>query len=148
MSNLGNKDIMAKNIKHYMESRGVDRNKICSDLNLKYTTFTDWVNAKTYPRIDKIEMLANYFGITKADLVEDFSSSNNDTQLTKRDERDIQKRLKAILEDMDNDGMAMFNGDAEMDEETRELLRVSIENSVRLAKIRAKEKFTPKKYKK
>lgn len=148
MSNLGNKDIMAKNIKHYMESRGVDRNKICSDLNLKYTTFTDWVNAKTYPRIDKIEMLANYFGITKADLVEDFSSSNNDTQLTKRDERDIQKRLKAILEDMDNDGMAMFNGDDEMDEETRELLRVSIENSVRLAKIRAKEKFTPKKYKK
>lgn len=126
----------------------MDRNKICSDLNLKYTTFTDWVNAKTYPRIDKIEMLANYFGITKADLVEDFSSSNNDTQLTKRDERDIQKRLKAILEDMDNDGMAMFNGDAEMDEETRELLRVSIENSVRLAKIRAKEKFTPKKYKK
>ena len=42
----------------------------------------------------------------------------------------------------------MFNGDTEMDEETKELLRASIESSVRLAKIRAKEKFTPKKYKK
>ena len=34
-------------------------------------TFSDWVNAKTYPRIDKIELMANYFGISKADLVED-----------------------------------------------------------------------------
>lgn len=33
-------------------------------------TFSDWVNAKTYPRIDKIEMMANYFGISKSDLVE------------------------------------------------------------------------------
>jgi len=36
-------------------------------------TFSDWVNAKTYPRIDKIELMANYFGISKADLVEERS---------------------------------------------------------------------------
>lgn len=75
MSSLGNKEIMAKNIRYYMESRGVDRNKICDDLGFRYTTFSDWVNAKTYPRIDKIEMMANYFGISKADLVEDSSLS-------------------------------------------------------------------------
>lgn len=34
-------------------------------------TFSDWINAKTYPRIDKIELMANYFGIEKSDLVED-----------------------------------------------------------------------------
>ncbi|MDN0046565.1 helix-turn-helix transcriptional regulator [Megasphaera hexanoica] len=148
MSSLGNKDVMAKNIKYYMDSRGIDRNKICADLNIKYTTFSDWVNAKTYPRIDKIEMLANYFGVTKADLVEDFDDHEQDSLLNSRDKRDIQKRLQEILDDMNSDGMAMFNGDTEMDEETKELLRASIESSVRLAKIRAKEKFTPKKYKK
>lgn len=74
MSTLGNKEIMAKNIRYYMDSRGIDRNKICADLNLKYTTFTDWINAKTYPRIDKIELMANYFGISKSDLVEDKST--------------------------------------------------------------------------
>ena len=37
-------------------------------------TFSDWINAKTYPRIDKIELLANYFGVLKSDLVEDKSS--------------------------------------------------------------------------
>lgn len=71
MSNLGNKDIMAKNIRRLMDIKGKDRNDICQDLGFKYTTFTDWINAKTYPRIDKIEMLANYFGVSKADLVEE-----------------------------------------------------------------------------
>src|SRR5699024_6313467 len=40
-------------------------------LGVSYSTLSDWVNAKTYPRIDKIEMMANYFGVSKSDLVED-----------------------------------------------------------------------------
>lgn len=75
---LGNKEVMANNIKYYMNKFDVDRNKLCSDLNLKYMTVSDWINAKTYPRIDKIELLAHYFGINKADLVEENSSSGND----------------------------------------------------------------------
>ena len=71
MGGLGNKEIMAKNIKRLMDLRGKDRNDVCKDLGFKYTTFTDWINAKTYPRIDKIEMMANYFGVSKADLVEE-----------------------------------------------------------------------------
>ena len=68
--------------------------------------------------------------------------------LNSRDKRDIQKRLQEILNDMNTDGMAMFNGEDEMDEETKDLLRTSIQHSIEVAKIRAKEKFTPKKYKK
>ena len=49
------------------------RNDICDDLGFKYTTFSDWVNGKKYPRIDKIEMMANYFGVEKSDLIEDKS---------------------------------------------------------------------------
>lgn len=70
MSDLGNKQIMSENIQRLMDSRGIDRNKICADLGFKYTTFTDWVKGKTYPRIDKIEMMAQYFGVNKSDLVE------------------------------------------------------------------------------
>ena len=73
MSSLGNKAIMAENIQRLMDSRGIDRNKICADLGLKYTTFTDWVKGNTYPRIDKIELLANYFGVPKSELVEKYT---------------------------------------------------------------------------
>ena len=74
MTNLGNKDVFAKNLKKYMQLNGKTRNEVCQALGLKYTTFTDWVNGKKYPRMDKIEMLANYFGIKKSDLIEDNDS--------------------------------------------------------------------------
>lgn len=70
MSDLGNKEIFAKNLKYYMNYFKKDRNDICNDLDIPYTTFTDWCKAITYPRIDKIEMLANYFDIKKSDLIE------------------------------------------------------------------------------
>lgn len=73
MSDLCNKAIVAENIQRLMDSRGIDRNKICADLGLKYTTFTDWVKGNTYPRIDKIELLANYFGVSKSELVEKYT---------------------------------------------------------------------------
>ncbi len=79
MSNLGNKEIMAKNIQYYMDKYDKTRQEMCEALGVKYTTFTDWVKGNSYPRIDKIELMANYFGISKADLVED----HNDLQQAK-----------------------------------------------------------------
>lgn len=67
---LGNKEVMANNIIRQMKLKNVDRKQMAKDLNLKYTTLSDWINAKTYPRIDKIELMANYFGVNKSDLVE------------------------------------------------------------------------------
>ena len=70
MSDLGNKEIFVKNLKYYMKLNNKDRNDVCRDLGIPYTTFADWYNAKIYPRIDKIQMLANYFEIKKSDLIE------------------------------------------------------------------------------
>lgn len=70
-NNLGNKEIMAKNIKRYMELNGVSSVDMCHALGVPQSTFSYWINAKTYPRIDKIEKMAEFFHINKADLVED-----------------------------------------------------------------------------
>ena len=71
MDDRNSKKILANNIRHYMELHNKTRNEMCTALNVKYTTFTDWVNAKTYPRIERIEQMANYFGIEKSALLED-----------------------------------------------------------------------------
>ena len=70
MSDLGNKDVFAKNLKYYMELNHKTRNDIAKITNVPYSTVSSWCNALYYPRIDKIEMLANYFNILKSDLVE------------------------------------------------------------------------------
>lgn len=87
---LGNRQIMAANIRYYLDRSGKTRNEICKDLGFKYSTFTDWINGKKYPRIDKIEMMANYFHITKADLVEDrnfFPAASSADQLSHEETR-------------------------------------------------------------
>lgn len=66
-----NKRIMAANIKRYMEAKGVTNQQLCDALGFKYTTLMDWIKAVTYPRIGKIEAMADYFGIQKSDLIEE-----------------------------------------------------------------------------
>ena len=75
MSDLGNKEVMSKNIQYYMNLHNKSRSEICSDLGFKYSTFSDWFKGNVYPRIDKIEMMANYFKINKSDLIEDKKSN-------------------------------------------------------------------------
>jgi len=69
-SELGNKEVFAKNLNYFMRANSVDRNKIAEVTDVKYSTVADWCNGNYYPRIDKIELLADFFGISKADLIE------------------------------------------------------------------------------
>ena len=73
MSNIGNKKTMSENLSYYIELSGKTQKELAETFGIAYSTFNDWVNGKKYPRIDKIEMMAQYFGILKSDLIEDKS---------------------------------------------------------------------------
>ena len=63
-----NREYLATSLSLLMEQTGKSRTEVCKDLNIKYTTLSDWINAKTYPRIDKIDALAKYFNVKKSVL--------------------------------------------------------------------------------
>lgn len=67
------KETLARNLQYFLDKKGIDRNQLCTDLDLKYSTVSEWFQGKKYPRINKIETLANYFGIKKSDLIEESS---------------------------------------------------------------------------
>lgn len=71
MADIENKEVLAKNLQYYMDINGVKRQQLCKQLGLNYSTVSEWLSAKKYPRIDKIEILANYFHIQKSNLIED-----------------------------------------------------------------------------
>lgn len=75
---IGNRDVLARNLKKYIVKSGKDRRTISKELGCSYSTLTDWVNGKKYPRIDRIESLARYFNISKSDLIEDFEAIKKD----------------------------------------------------------------------
>jgi repressor LexA len=70
MSDLGNKEVMAENLRYYVERSGKTQKDMAEILGVSTSTFNDWMLGKKYPRIDKIEMMANYFKIMKSDLIE------------------------------------------------------------------------------
>ena len=71
MSNIGNKETMARNLRFYIEKSGKSQKELAEMVGVASSTFNDWVKGKKYPRIDKIEMLANFFRIQKSDLIEE-----------------------------------------------------------------------------
>lgn len=71
MTSIGNKEILAKNLAYYVDRSGRTQKELAEVAGVAASTFNDWMKAKKYPRIDKIEILANYFGIQKSDLIEE-----------------------------------------------------------------------------
>lgn len=80
-SNIGNKEIFARNLSRYVDKSGRSQKELAELVGVAPSTFNDWMKAKKYPRIDKIEILADIFGILKSDLIEDKEEmqKNNDT---------------------------------------------------------------------
>ena len=68
---MDSKHIFSNNLKYQMELHGKSRQDISAALGISYFTITSWVNGTKYPRMDKVEQLANYFGIKKSDLIEE-----------------------------------------------------------------------------
>ena len=75
MDTVENKEVFARNLQHYIDLHKKNAVEICEDLGLKTSTVSDWLTAKKYPRIDKIEKLANYFMVPKSALIEENGAS-------------------------------------------------------------------------
>jgi len=105
------KEVFAANLRRYMEQRGKTQKELAEIAGVSAPTMHDWLKAKKYPRIDKIEMLANYFGILKSDLIEEKSEEHKKMQEENNTLADIVVRLR-----MDSDFMSVVEDLHSLDE--------------------------------
>lgn len=87
-----NKKIFANNLKFYMEENNVDRYELSKICEVPYSTVSSWLQSSRYPRIDKIQQLADYFSIDKSDLIEGPTNINSSFASTLKQLR-INKKL-------------------------------------------------------
>lgn len=71
MDKKWSKKIFARNLRRYMELSGKNQKELAEIAGVTPPTFNEWINEKKFPRIDRIQRLADYFGILKSDLIED-----------------------------------------------------------------------------
>lgn len=85
MDNIILKQILAKNILRYMSIQNMDRQKMAKRMNVKYSTFCDWVqpNHPSYPKIDKIQAIADILNVKTRNLIEENSDESMDFVIDK-----------------------------------------------------------------
>ena len=127
------------------DSRNVKDSQVAKETGITKSTFSEWKSGKYTPKQEKLQKIADYFGVTINYLMTGTDDNEEQPQLIARDERDISRRLEQTLLDLENQQDALMFDGAPLDEETKELLKASLEHSIRVAKINAK-KFTNKRY--
>ena len=137
-------------LKEYMLKHGYTKADISRMSNIPYTTIDGlFKKGDENTKLSTLKKLAALIGCTIDDMAfntEENSLKAQSISLTPRDERQIAADLEKMLADLDTqNSMAAMGGTVE-DEEDRELLKASLQATMRLAKKIAKEKYTPKKY--
>lgn len=133
-------------IKALCDKEGLSISGLERKLDLGNGTVRRWANA--YPSADKLQKVADYFNVS-TDYLLGRTEEKWAPTLTKNDKKDIAKEVDELLEGIDNETGLAFDGyDMELDEETKRLLKQSLTQTKELARLMAKKKFTPKKYRK
>ena len=65
--------IISKNLKRIMYDAGKTQVEVARDLKLSKATLSSWMNGTRIPRMDKIDILCNYFNVSRADIMEEAS---------------------------------------------------------------------------
>lgn len=133
-----------------LEKYGVTAYKVSKATGIGGSTFTDWKNGRSIPKQDKLQKIADYFGVTIDYLMTGKEEpEKKETTLTPKDERDIKKDLDSIMGKLTNQesGPAAYDGEA-LDPEAAELFREELEIALKRLKIINKEKYNPYKNKK
>lgn len=140
---MGTKDI----IKQKRIELGLTMKELANNVGVSEATISRWESGNIATmKQTKIALLAQVLGISPTILVSGEIPDTTITQLTPRDERQIAQDLEKMLADLDSQNTMEAMGDTVEDDEDRELLRASLQATMRLAKKIAKEKYTPKKY--
>ncbi|MBU5469164.1 helix-turn-helix domain-containing protein [Falcatimonas sp. MSJ-15] len=139
---------IGKRIRLKREELNMTQEELASRLGYKSKTTIAKIENGTNDIVQsKVAAFADVLNTTPAYLMGWTEEPNmQEVTFSSRDKQDIAKRLEATLNDLESNEALMFSGQP-LDDATKELLRLSLENSLRIAKVNAKEKYTPKKYK-
>mgnify|MGYP002675734906 FL=1 len=146
MADEEQKKIFSRNLNNYLLSNNRTQKEVADAIGVSPQTFNTWCQGIALPRMGKVQLLADYFGVGKTYLIDD---KDTNPSLTARDERDIKKDLDNIMDKLRNgeDG-PLYYGDSEIDSASLSLLQNAFEYALRETKKENKVKYNPNKNKK
>ena len=147
------------------KERNVSPTRAAIEIGISKATPTTWKKRGLTPQGETLNKIAAYFRVSTdyllGNVTDPFFQLDNDrilqdinsyedestSTLTDRDRRDIARDLERIMEALDTAGDLQFDGDP-MSDEARESIRAAMKLGLEAAKVKNKERFTPKKFRK
>ena len=123
-SNLGNKIVFSENLLYYLAKHGESQKAIAAVAKVSQGTITDWLKRRSYPRMNKIQLLAEHWGINMSDLVEKHSIDNKYY---------LQKEAKMIADELvrNPDTLVLFQNYKKLSPENRAIVKSMINSLAR-----------------
>lgn len=135
---------IGKRLKNYRKKAGLTQQQVADKANISRSHYASLESDKYNPSLETLTNIANVLNIDTTLLLD-----KNETTLNNRDKKDIEKDLKKIMDDFRDgeSGPVYFDG-VELDEDDMDKLEIAMRTALEIAKVKNKEKYTPKKYKK
>lgn len=131
-------------LKELRKSARKTQKEVSELIGVASSTYSMYERGEREPDFKTLDKICKLFNVSSDYLIGASDYKKKYYDLTEKDEKSIEKTLEKLVEELDN---GLYSKDtAEYDEETRQLLIASLEQAARIAKLAAKEKFTPKKY--
>lgn len=120
-SNLGNKEVFAENFNYYLKRSGDRKIDVAQALKVSQSTISDWTKLRTYPRMDKVQLLAEHWGIEISDLVEKHTFDNKNY---------AQKEANSISVELisDKEALELYSSIKKLSPHHREIVKTLIES--------------------
>lgn len=142
---------IGERIKQLRLEKGIDQLTLCEKLNIEQSTLSNYENGRRTPKPEIIVKIAEILDVSTDYLLGKTNLRNYadyKPTITAKDERNIQRDLEQMMADIDNkkSGPAAYGGELDLDDYDRELLKGSLEQVLRIIKLKNKETYTPNKY--
>ena len=133
---------MNNRIREIRRQRGITMKQLGVVVDLAESTISQYETGKREPDNETLLKISEYFGVTVGYLL---GAEEKTPVLTVKDERDIAKTLENLMAQLESGGDLMFDGDP-MSDEARDSIKAAMRLGLEAAKLKNKERFTPKKY--
>ena len=132
--------ILYKTIEDLCAQKGVNITEMCRDAKVPRSALSDYKQGRKQSiSIKNLEKIADYFAVS-IDLL-----TGRTAQITPRDNADIAKDMQRMMESLEHGDTLMFDGDP-LSDEAKESILAAMKLGLEAAKVKNKERFTPKKY--
>ena len=122
----------AERLKELRTGKKLTQQQMADVLNVLRSTYGEYERGKIAPPMDKLQILANHFGVTIDYLI---GNSNRKTNANETPTTDIRESISRILDALQTEGDVLtFDGDL-LTKDSRELIISTLENSLKMAKL-------------